>query len=397
MPSALARFIPASLDDWQKRLSFLLLAGSVSLALISIAASQILLAAAIAAGLLLMRPKVWRMPLPLLLPLALLFLWTIAIVFIDAGSLKDDIVRKFFLYTLLFLVPAIACAHDRITWIYHAIFASAGLSALAGLFQYGIDPNRTLLDRIKGFMSIWMTYSGLLMLVLVALVAYAVWAGLKKHIWIIPLGLMLIAALHLSQTRSTELGACAGIAVVLLLLRRPRWIVGLVLFVAALYLVSPASFQQRLRNAVNLQDANTRNRIEISGTALRLISAHPWTGVGQRVSTEALKYRGTRDFPDYMYLHMHNNALQFAAERGVPGLLLWVWFSIALLWQAFKTLRTSHGAKSAAFVAAAAVGGWVAMQVAGMFEYNFGDSEVLTLFLFMMSAPLSNAVLSAES
>ena len=25
--------------------------------------------------------------------------------------------------------------------------------------------------------------------------------------------------------------------------------------------------------------------------------------------------------------------------------------------------------------------------VAGMFEYNFGDSEVLTLFLFIMSAP----------
>jgi hypothetical protein len=25
--------------------------------------------------------------------------------------------------------------------------------------------------------------------------------------------------------------------------------------------------------------------------------------------------------------------------------------------------------------------------VAGMFEYNFGDSEVLMLFLFIMSAP----------
>ncbi len=379
------------------RLSFLLLAGSISLVLISIAASQILLAASVAAAFLYARPKVWRMPLPLLAPLILWFLWTIVIVFADSGSLKDDIVRKFFLYSLLFLVPAIAARHDRITWIYHAIFASAGLAAIVGLFQYGMDPHRSLLDRIKGFMSIWMTYSGLLMLVLVALVAYAVIAGLRKHLWMIPLGLMLIAALHLSQTRSAEMGACAGIAAVLLLLKRPGWILGLVLSVAALYLVSPASFQQRMRNAVNLQDDNTRNRIEISGTALRLISAHPWTGVGQKVSTEALKYRGTREFPDYMYLHMHNNALQIAAERGVPGLLLWIWFSVALLWHALKAFRASQGAGPAAFVAAAAVGGWIALQAAGMFEYNFGDSEVLTLFLFMVSAPLSNAVLSAES
>jgi hypothetical protein len=33
------------------------------------------------------------------------------------------------------------------------------------------------------------------------------------------------------------------------------------------------------------------------------------------------------------------------------------------------------------------MGSWVALVVAGMFEYNFGDSEVLTLFLFLMSAP----------
>jgi hypothetical protein len=36
---------------------------------------------------------------------------------------------------------------------------------------------------------------------------------------------------------------------------------------------------------------------------------------------------------------------------------------------------------------AGALGAWVALLVAGMFEYNFGDSEVLTLLLFLMSAP----------
>jgi len=39
------------------------------------------------------------------------------------------------------------------------------------------------------------------------------------------------------------------------------------------------------------------------------------------------------------------------------------------------------------FVSAAAVAAWVALLTAGMFEYNCGDSEVLTMFLFMMGAP----------
>jgi hypothetical protein len=37
--------------------------------------------------------------------------------------------------------------------------------------------------------------------------------------------------------------------------------------------------------------------------------------------------------------------------------------------------------------ATAALGCWVALMISGLFEYNFGDSEILTLFLFIMAAP----------
>jgi O-antigen ligase len=397
MPRWQERLFPSSLKNWPQRLSLLLLAGSVSLALISIAASQILLAAAIAAALV-----QWsgnrgqlRLPAALLAAVVVLFLWTLAVMLASSGSLHDGMVRKFFLFSILLIVPILAFGNDRLTWIYTAVFVLAGFSAVVGLVQFGIDPHRDALNRIKGLMSIWMTYSGLLMLALVALVAYAAALGWKKHRWVVPLVLLLIAALYLSQTRSTELGACAGIAVILLL-KRPRWLLGLLILVLALYLASPAGIQQRLRGAWNLQDDNTRNRIEIYGTAVRLIEAHPWMGVGQKVSRVALQYRGTQEFPDYMYLHMHNNFLQIAAERGIPGLIIWMWFMFQLVWQGFRVFRSSGGAGSAAFIALAAIGGWFAMLAAGMFEYNFGDSEVLTLFLFVMSAPYAVRVTSRE-
>jgi O-antigen ligase len=231
------------------------------------------------------------------------------------------------------------------------------------------------------------------MLVLVALAAYVLTDDWRRRLWAIPIGLGVAAALYLSETRSALLGAVAGIILVLVLLKRRKAILALLALLPLLYLTSPQSFQQRLRGGLDPRDANTKNRIELIGTATRLIQAHPWLGVGQRVSREALRYRGTNEFPDYLYLHMHNNFLQIAAERGIPGLILWLWFMFQLGWQAFRVTRAGTLAagtpRSGAvrFAAVAALGGWVALLSAGMFEYNFGDSEVLTLFLFMMSAP----------
>jgi O-antigen ligase len=220
--------------------------------------------------------------------------------------------------------------------------------------------------------------------------------GWKKHPWIIPLGLVLGASLYLSQTRNAWGGACLGAAAILLL-KRPRALIALAALLLAIYLLSPDSIQQRFRASWNPADPNTRNRIEISIAAVRLIKAHPWIGVGQKVNTVAPQYRDPSEFPDWMYIHMHNNFLQIAAERGIPGLLIWIWFMAQLGWQAFRIYRSPGLSQTAAFAGAAAVGAWVALLAAGLFEYNYGDSEVLTVFLFIMSAPLAAAkVMSYE-
>jgi O-antigen ligase len=390
--------LPPSLTDWPQKTSFVLLAGGIALALVSVAGSQILLSFAILAAILQWKrlDKSALLPAAILLPTILLLAWTIGATLLGGGSLRDGLVKKLWLYSIFLLVPIFARGRERVRWIYHASFAVAAVSSTYGLIQFLINPHRGPLDRIKGFMSIWMTFSGSLMLVLVALVAYAIAYGWKKHAWVIPLGLVLIAALFLSQTRNAWLGACLGVVIILILLKRPGTILVLAGLLLVLYFVSPADIQQRLRASWNPADDNTRNRIELFGTAVGLIRAHPWVGVGQRVNIEAPLYRVTSDFPDWMYIHMHNNFLQIAAERGIPGLALWLWFMAQLGWQAFKVFRASGGGGEAGFVAAAAIGGWVALLAAGMFEYNFGDSEVLILFLFMMSAPHAAKVLSTE-
>ncbi len=386
--------LPSSLERPSQILIFLALSFSVASVLVSIAISQILLAAALIAWLYLEKDTNLKtlLRLPCIPPLCAFIFWTIISALVSPNPLANiSAAKKFFLFLLLLLIPAVTRGLKIILWIYRAVFAVSAISGIAGIVQFLADPKRDYLHRISGFMSHWMTYSGLMMIVLILLVNFALNTRRRNFSWIIPLGCLIAIALILSDTRTAWAGTIAG-ALVVILLRKPRAIIGLLAITLVVYFVSPAKTKQRLESVWNLKDPNTSNRIEIWGTSLRLIQHNPWFGVGlKNVNREALKYRGNHDYPDWAYQHAHNNFLQIAAERGIPGLLFWIWLMSRFGWDALRVYRVSRkspsDSKEALIASVAAMGTLAALLVAGLGEYNFGDSEILTLFLFIMSAP----------
>ncbi len=75
------------------------------------------------------------------------------------------------------------------------------------------------------------------------------------------------------------------------------------------------------------------------------------------------------------------------AERGLPALLIWIWFVASLAVAQFRLFRT----QSDKVPAAAGLAAVAAMLAAGLFEYNFGDSEFLMLFLVLVTLPFAAA------
>ncbi len=404
MPDLLKHRLPHWLTTRPEQTAYIALVACASLSMVSIAASQIMLAVAIIGFLWVDRrdgPRMaWR---PVFLPLALFFGWTVAAAFASSDILLGlGIVKKFYLFLLVLIVPRLMVGQGRVRRSFEALFAAGLISSAAGVVQFAENPHRDLLHRISGFMSHWMTYSGLLMLVLVALSAYGYCCGWRRNRWAAPALLILALPISLSQTRSSMLGTIVGMIAVLLLLRRYRAVVGLVVVVVAVYAAAPDSFRQRVRSGWDPHDPNTRNRIELLGTSARLIRDNPVFGVGPKnVQVEALRYRGSHEFPDWLYQHMHNNFLQIAAERGLPGVALWLWLMGRFALDAWSVLRrTARGPAlpvapqpgyEAMLASTAALGCWVALLISGLVEYNFGDSEVLILFLFLQSVPYAFA------
>jgi O-antigen ligase len=86
-------------------------------------------------------------------------------------------------------------------------------------------------------------------------------------------------------------------------------------------------------------------------------------------------------------VHLHNNLIQIGAERGLPALAAWLAF---LVWAA-AALVGEIRRKNPMTLAAAAAGlaALLASFAAGLFEYNFGDSEVNSLLLYLITMPLA--------
>jgi len=127
-------------------------------------------------------------------------------------------------------------------------------------------------------------------------------------------------------------------------------------------------------------------------SGLRIIKDDPLTGVGPDMVVRVYPHYRDPLAVQQLNSHLHNVPLQIAAERGIPALLVWLWFVFTLLRDFWRARRTARAASAVT----AALACTVAMLAAGLFEYNFGDSEVLMLFLVLVTLPYAAERAPAE-
>jgi O-antigen ligase len=289
---------------------------------------------------------------------------------------------------LLFLVvPATysIAAGKRAHTVWQVIITVGAISAIVGVIEYGVLNYDSLGQRPRGTLGHYMTYSGLLMLVVCSVAARLLY---ERRDWIWPALVMpaLVVALALTFTRSAWVGACVGVG--LLLLLRDRRLIGVLPVVAALFIaLAPAAITDRAYSMFNLKDPTNRDRLAMLEAGSAIVKRYPLTGVGPNVVHEIYpNYRQTSAV-EQTPPHLHNVPLQIAAERGLPALGIWLWFVLSAavgLWQRFRTDRSRY-------LAAAGLGALAAMLAAGFFEYNFGDSEFLVTFLVLLTLPFAAA------
>jgi len=263
------------------------------------------------------------------------------------------------------------------------IVSCAAASAAIGIYEFAVLRYDNLGQRPQGTLGHYMTYSGLLMLVVGTAVARILY-GERDRLWAALVLPALVVVIPLTFSRGAEVGACAAVAL-LFFLKDKRLLAILPVAAAIFFLVAPAKVTDRVNSIFNPKDPTRSDRLVMMREGVHMIKDHPVLGLGPNMVQPLYAQYREPDAVNKTNPHLHNVPLQIAAERGLPALLAWLWFVVALvagLWAMMRDRRQR-------LLAATGLAAVVSMLTAGMFEYNFGDSEFLMLFLILVTLPFA--------
>ncbi|VAX24056.1 hypothetical protein MNBD_NITROSPINAE03-1109 [hydrothermal vent metagenome] len=264
--------------------------------------------------------------------------------------------------------------------------------AAVGLFQVarsGVD----IFHRISGFQGMYMTYAGLLMLAIV-LGCAVIFFDFKKwrDSWI-PLAVILMTgAVAFSLTRNAWVGIFVGIST-LAALRKPFALVALPLIGALVFFIAPKDVQNRVTSIFDSNNVTNKERMLLWEAGFDIVADYPVFGVGQNSFPLVYPEYRRPDVKEPSISHLHNNFLEIAVERGLVGLAAWlsVWFMAIL---SLTRAWANNGPLNLAIAGCA--GALFAFLAAGMFEYNFGDSEIQMLVYITLAAGVAGAEKALE-
>ena len=264
-----------------------------------------------------------------------------------------------------------------------ALVASVWISIFYSLFSYFFVPSQS--QRITGFMGHYMTQAGLLLLFISLALGILFFSRSKlRFLW----GATFFFAtviLILTQTRSAWIGTAVA-ASVILFLYKPKTIILIPVILGLIFLVSPKNVKQRVQSIFSLKDSSNVHRIEYAKVGLKIMKAKPFFGTGpDTVDMEFQLDKYGLSEEAKQNVHLHNNIFQIGAERGIPALLAWLSFLLVAFIDLIKLIKTKNPLVFP--LAAGALAALAGLFAAGFFEYNFGDSEITTLFLYVLTIP----------
>jgi O-antigen ligase len=298
-------------------------------------------------------------------------------------------------YIVLYALPDSAAAH-RAFWL---LVAAVGVVAVLSVFQVALcppePPQLPVLGRLfrkctraHGFYSIYMTFAGVLSLVVLAAAPQVVgWA--RRAPSMLAAWVACALALAFTQVRGAWVGIVAGVLTGSTLNRRAFAVPlgGLVTALAVAMLASPI-VRDRAISLLSPRDDTTIDRMAMSRAGLHMAREHPFLGVGPGQVKHLYASYAVPEALRHSTSHLHNTPVQIMVERGALGLVAWMAMFAAFFGRAVRIWRSLPPGRDAD---RALVGGSIAavagFLVGGVFEYNFGDTEVLLVAMGIMALP----------
>lgn len=318
-----------------------------------------------------------------LLPI-LLFITSIFISGI--GHWNSEILESKFFYSFIFffiLINEIKSFKKLKKTIYFC-----GISSLIASF-YGLYQHYYLgMRRINSF-SFPLSWGNFAAVILLFVIIYLFWGNVSRYqkIFLIFFGLILTLNIIFTQAR----GAWVGLLVALIVLGGLKGKKFLLISIIALLLIFsllPDTYTDRFISSFNIEynlKTNRSNSVRIAlwQTSLKMLRDNPINGVGYDNYKDAYldnyTIEGVRAFD-----HAHNNLLNFSAELGLLGLFSFIYLMYIIL-KKLIIYYISENKVNFKLFHFGSIFLFIIYHVQGLTQYNFGDTETLHFFFFVIA------------
>lgn len=291
------------------------------------------------------------------------------------------------LFLLLPLTMDVVDRVERARLLVLTLAASGTVLAVLGIWQF-LHGGDDLGNRIRGTLSHYMTFSGLAMIAACLLLGFAL-EGPGRWRLVGLIAALPLAAVLLTFTR----GAYVGMVVALLVylsVRRPWGLLLLAPALLAVFLLAPREIRGRIRSITDLSDPTNRDRIAMAHAGGRIVAQHPLFGLGPDMVEPYYPLYRDADALHWRVPHLHNNVVQIAAANGLFAAAAYLALVGLFLARAILLLRRERRPERSAIWSGVLLAG-AALTVAGLFEYNFGDTEVEMATLLIFAVPFAGA------
>jgi O-antigen ligase len=209
----------------------------------------------------------------------------------------------------------------------------------------------------------------------------------EERRWLTPAFVINCLAIFLSLTRSLWL-ACLLVLGLHLAWRRSKWLWTLPLLPAAV-LMLPGPIHQRMAESLLPDYYSNAERIQMLRVGWRMVREQPVFGVGPgRVEELYTRYlRPGEPVPAY-HGHLHNNAIQVAAQFGIAALGAAVICLAVLLRDLARFWRHARD-REEQFLCASGLLGVIGFLTVGLMDYTYGHSLGIILLTFATVSPLN--------
>ncbi|MBS1517491.1 MAG: O-antigen ligase family protein [Bacteroidetes bacterium] len=164
-----------------------------------------------------------------------------------------------------------------------------------------------------------------------------------------------------------------------------KFLYSFLLIIIAAGVILPSQYTDRAKSIIDPGHLSNKSRLNMWSVGIQMFKDHPFTGVADSHIREIYEtYRTPEEQSEGV--HLHNNFIMILATTGIFGIISFLGIFITVFLKQIKFLRNEKDNLRRMLIFGSILV-MISFQVSGIFEWSFGDHEVVTVFFFLTAVP----------